>query len=209
MPTTQSLDLEEKLQLLHVCQHHNVHIVEINQYEDALPYRESQSLYALDKCEIVFHLKTFKRVYSHMINDVVIVSPKAFSNHIKFYKETYIGQVSSLNQLLINEILKEYDFALYIKQLKTKFDILRQYLSQLDFEVFYSDANNYAFIKVPFHYNLETILVELQSSNIVIQSISDYYVGEHIFKGFIISVTDVTVASLHLSLQTLIEHFSN
>jgi len=208
IPTTHSLDLEEKQRLLNICQRHGVYILEINHYEDLFDYPESQSLFALDKHELVIHVKTFNHVFSSLIEDVVLISPKRISDPIKLFKRKYIGQDSIFNQLLLNEILKEYDIKPNIKLFSSKFAIIESYLKTLPFTVRYADTHNFAFIEVPFHYNLETILVELEHKNIYLESIKEYFVNSHGIKGILIAVNDIDNNLLHDTLQMIVEKFA-
>lgn len=206
LPTGRSMTLEDKVKLLNICQNNNVMIVELNQYEDAFDYEESQSLYAIDQYEIVFHIKTFDKVWHESIKDVAVVVPKGYEDRLVIYKNMYLDETSIYSQLCLYSLINtEFGFE-YRQNIKMKADIIKSYIDQLDYEYYMADSNNFIFVHVPYEFNLETVVVELKNKNIHIERISDYFIGRHYIKGFVISVTHIDTNKLHQSLQVIIEY---
>ena len=205
IPTGVSLDLIEKKQLLELCDQYGVKIIEINNFEEAFSYEESQSLFALDKQDIVFHIKTFNHVISSHINLVALIVPKAYTFKVKYYKETMLGFTTLFEQLLLTQFFEsKITSTQFIRKQEQNFSVLIDYLNDFgDFDVYFTDAPLFAFVKVPFHFNLETMVLELGKQNIIIEGIKDYFIKEHTFKGFIISVNSVSNRELHQGLQTI------
>lgn len=206
IPTGQSMDLMDKKRLLDICYKYGVTLVEINHFEDAFKYEESQSLYALDKHDIVFHIKTFNKFVSNDINIVALVTPKTYTSKVKYYKEVVLGKTTLFEQLLLKEyLLSDIGTNKLIQIQEKKFNLLKTYLSELKgYEIYYTDAPLFAFIKVPFHYNLETMVLELNKLNIIIESAKDYFIKEHSFKGVMLSINTVNEHELHVGLQAII-----
>lgn len=208
LPTGHTMDLIQRMKLLEICQRHGVYIVEINQFEEVTGYIETQSLFALDKHEMVFHLKTFNHVVNTEINSTVLVSPRQYTEKIHYYKETYIGNGAVFEEILIHEFLNHLDDFLGGHNSQYAFDLICEAFDGVDsIEVIKSDASNFLFIKVPFHTNLETVLLELKKSNITLENVSDYFVGVHEFKGYIVSVGQVDSDILYTVLLKIKDYF--
>jgi len=211
IPTGVSLDLIEKKQLLALCGQYDVKIIEINHYEEAFTYEESQSLYALDKQDIVFHIKTFNHVISNHLNLVALIVPKAFVSKVKYYKEAMLGFTTLFEQLLLTQYFdSDITSVQFVHKQEQNFLVLMEYLKDFDnCEVYFTDAPMFAFVKVPFHFNLETMIIELSKQNIIIEGLKDYFIHEHTFKGFIISVNAVSNHELHQGLQAIKNRINN
>ncbi|MBI9012047.1 MAG: PLP-dependent aminotransferase family protein [Clostridiales bacterium] len=205
IPTGVSLDLIEKKQLLELCGRYDVKIIEINHFEEAFSYEESQSLFALDKQDIVFHIKTFNHVISTHINLVALIVPKAYTSKVKYYKETMLGYTTVFEQLLLTQYFESNGTPTqFIRKQEQNFSVLVDLMKDFgNFDVSFTDAPLFALVKVPFHFNLETMVLELERQNIVIESLKDYFIKEHTFKGFIISINSVSNHELHLGLQRI------
>ncbi|MCH4888857.1 PLP-dependent aminotransferase family protein [Acidaminobacter sp. JC074] len=204
LPTGKSMDLEEKMKLINICQRHGVYILEINQCEDGLSYIESQSLYALDKQNIVFHLKTFDKIFSKELKSSVLVTPPDMSKKILYYKDVYIGKEAVFESLILNEMIEDDAYLdEYKKALEHFRDAVTSYFegdSDL-YKIYKSEASNFIFVSVPFHYNLETVIQEMNHRNVHIENISKYFVDDHDLKGFILSLSMVSNKAIHESMQ--------
>ena len=211
LPTGVSMDLEEKMKLIYLCQRHGVYILEINQCEDGNEYLESQSLYALDKQNMVFHLKTFDKIFSQEIKTAVLVTPPDMASKVSYYKEIYVGKDSVFESLLLYEMIGDVDLLLeYRKGLDQFVEVVKTYFGDdsEDYTLVKSEANNFVFIKVPFHHNLETVIQELNHRNVHIENVSRYFVGNHNLKGFILSPSVISNKTLHESLQIIRDMFN-
>lgn len=198
IPTGAKMSLEDKERLLSLCYEYNVYIIELNFIEDGYSYKETQSLYALDKEDIVFHIKTFNHIISNYFDLATVIVPHKFAMLTKKYKEKYIGTTPILSQLVINHFLENNFDSLrerFIAIKEKKFKIMDKLIKGIEFpnefEIFHSKDRLYTFIKVPFDFNLESLLLALKHRNVLIHNINPFFVGEHTFKGLVISTMNV------------------
>lgn len=206
LPTGDTLDLIDRLKLLEICQRHGVYIVELNQFEDMTDYIESQSLFALDRHNLVFHMKTFDYVLSSELKTVVLIAPRQYTEKILYYKQKYIGRGTVFEEVVLSEFFEKQGAFDKVKSLiHQNFKKLQE--AFVDLHVIASDALNFIFVQVPFHSNLETVLLELQSHNIYLENVSDYFVDDHEFKGYIVSVGHVEERELCKSIEIIKSHF--
>lgn len=210
LPTGDIVSLEDRKRLLNLCYDYGVRILELNFIEDALDYHESQSLYALDKEDIVFHLKSYSHIVSEYINLIALITPHDLSKSIKNYKSRNLGYTSLINQVVLRYFIEhvyEESRHIFLERKLKHFKVFDSLLKTIDFpdvfELFHSPDRLYTFIKVPFDYNLETLLKELQNENVIIGNIKPYFYGEHTFKGMMISFLNVNEKHMEKGISLL------
>lgn len=204
-PKGQDLPLENKMALLELCYKHNVYIIENNMLDESYGYIQEQSLYALDKQDIVFHLKSFKYLMHPLFKTVCTVCPHTFSKALIDIKASYYGETSQIDQLILNEVYRSFDldeaFQKLTYQLTQKLDLLEEHLHLKDGFVMTRFANQIGcFIQVPSDFNIKMMAIELRKHNMIIDSVNEDFVGFHLYKGFNIYVTQCNPSDLvHLA----------
>lgn len=195
-----SMSLSDKTKLLELCYKYDVLIVEYDYLSDLYDFDEVQSIYSLDKHDIVFYVKSFSGIFSKHINITSIVSPRKYSSEIAKYKSTVDYSPSLYNQAtLARFILSHYyeDNKLAVHNLyEGRLNLLRNIIEKSNFDSRFKVSipiiGTFIFVEVPYEFNLQTMINELHDKNVKIKGISNNFYKEHHYKGFIISVTSVS-----------------
>ncbi|MBN2796359.1 MAG: GntR family transcriptional regulator [Clostridia bacterium] len=204
-PKGQDLSLKDKMDLLSLCYNHDVYVIENNMIEETYGYEQEQSLYALDKQDHVFHLKSFEYSYHQMFKIVAVVSPRLYVNTMIKSKMKFYGETSQLEQLILNEIyrsdaLEEAEKKL-VFQLKQKLDLIEEHLILKDGFYLTRFSNQMGcYVEVPSDFNIKMMAIELRKHNMIIDNANQEFIGYQLYKGFNIFVTKCSSSDvIHLA----------
>lgn len=211
MPMGQVMSLEDRIRLLDLCYKHQVLIIENNDLEELNPVIQNQSLFALDKHNIVFHLKTFDIVFSKHIHIAALITPDEFVKKINRIKSVRYGHTATMEQLFLNEFLGSDDYLIELerlhKSLKRNSDKGVELLHQSTSISSLSHTPSFTYIKVNNHVNMDVEIKALQQKNIVLKQDQDYYLQATTDKGFIMSYTTINhhqcVKGIHLIMDRM------
>lgn len=216
-PLSISMTLKEKIKLLELCYKFNVLIIEDNYLEDVSEFEEPQSLYSLDKNDMVFHVKSFSKVFSSSLRISALICPHSFTKAIVEKKI-----ISDLHSPIIDQAVLEY-FLSNKNFMKSKFNCFNIYQERMnilrcqfdkaeisdDFKIHIPAGGIFMFVEVPNKFNLQTMINDLQKQNIKIKSIQDNFYNEHHFKGFIISIASVSMLNIAKGASIIIDYLNN
>lgn len=213
-PTGFSISLADRQKLLKLCFKYNVIILEDNYLEDINEYIETQSLFALDKNGIVFHVKSFSKVFSSNLQLGAFISPEKYKRNIIENKEIFYSQTSIIEQSVVyyflnsemykkkqNEIASIYSKRMeYVKEIFKKNKISERYQIHIPY------IGLVFFIEVPGSFNLQMMIIELKKKNVHLSDIKKFFYNEEYFKGVYVSLANVDEKEFKYGLNLIIEY---
>ncbi len=212
-----SIKLKDKIRILDLCYKHGVYLIEDNYLSDINAYDETQSFYALDKHDIVFHIKSYSRLFSKSIRLAALICPNRYTEEIVNFKAMIDLHLPVLDQAILSNFIISDDYKnkrvevsnIYSRRL----DLLTNQFENVNLKEGYKlhvQANGiFAFLEVPFHFNLQTMINEIRKNNIIIKSIKNNFFDEHHYKGIILSIASISKTEIVQASNLIIDYINN
>lgn len=207
-PTGVKMSITRKKELISYAQKNNTYIIEDDfDAEFRINASQTTSMYTLCSQAVIFFSTFTETIYPGLRISYVILPDDLYNTYILRYKD-YSQSVSTLEQFVLKDFIKEGYYESHINKTKRKYIEKRKLIISLfenDPRFTIEEKKNYLSILVHIHTNLDdnTIKERLKENGIHIQFLSDFDINHKNTKTLILGYTAISLDNIKKGIEVL------